>query len=218
MSTHPYWPLFDIRVRTPRLEIRLPTDDEIVALIRVVDEQGIHDPAVMPFQISFTDQPSPQRQRGSMQWFWRCRAEWSPDNWKFSGAVFVDGAVVGVQDLMATDFRMLRSVNTGSWLGRDAQGKGLGKEMRAAILHLAFEGLGARQANSGAFLDNAASAATSRSLGYEDNGVDAARQRDQAGAVQRFLLTRTRWEERRRDDITIEGLEGCLDMFGASAD
>jgi RimJ/RimL family protein N-acetyltransferase len=212
---HPYWPLFDLRVRTPRLEIRLPTDDDVVALVRVVDTHGIHDPAMMPFQIPFTDTPPPRRQRESMQWFWRCRAEWSPTSWKFSGAVVVDGEVVGLQDLMATDFPVLRSVNTGSWLGRHAQGKGIGKEMRAAILHLAFAGLGAREAHSGAFFDNAASAATSRSLGYVDNGVDPAKQRSAAASVQRFLLTRERWESRRRDDITIEGLEGCREMFGA---
>jgi RimJ/RimL family protein N-acetyltransferase len=150
-----------------------------------------------------------------MQWFWRCRAEWTVDDWKFSGAVFIDGAPIGMQDLLATDFAVLRSVRTGSWLGRAAQGQGLGKEMRAAILHLAFAGLGAHEAHSGAFVDNAASAATSRSLGYEDNGTEATKQRDAAGAVQRFLLTRERWESQRRDDIVIEGLEGCIDMFGA---
>jgi len=215
MNPHPYWPLFDVRIRTPRLEIRLPTDDEVVALIRVVDEHGIHDPAVMPFSTAFTDVPPPRRQRESLQWFWRCRAEWSPDNWKFNGAVFVEGAPVGVQDLMATDFAVLRSVNTGSWLGQHAQGQGIGKEMRAAILHLAFAGLGAHEAHSGAFADNAASAATSRSLGYEDNGTETVKQRDVAGSVQKFLLSRERWEAQRRDDITIEGLEGCLELFGA---
>ena len=28
---HP-WPLFDLRLRTPRLELRLPTDDDLLAL------------------------------------------------------------------------------------------------------------------------------------------------------------------------------------------
>ncbi len=212
---HPYWPLFDLRVRTPRLELRLPTDDELVELVRITDEQGVHDPDTMPFTIPWTDRPTPHRQRESMQFFWRCRADWSPFNWNFNGAVFVDGCPVGVQGLGAAHFKVLRSVNTGSWLGRGSQGQGLGKEMRAAILHLAFAGLGAREARSGAFADNASSAATSRSLGYQDDGTEVARRRDAPGMVQRFLLTREQWEARRRDDITIEGLEGCLDMFGA---
>ena len=96
---------------------------------------------------------------------WRHRANWSPDNWTFTGAVFVDGKPVGVQDLEAEHFRAVRSVETGSWLGRAHQGQGLGREMREAILHLAFAGLGAEEALSGAFEDNAASLATSRAVG-----------------------------------------------------
>jgi hypothetical protein len=34
MSAHP-WPLFDLRVRTPNLELRLPTDDDLLELARV---------------------------------------------------------------------------------------------------------------------------------------------------------------------------------------
>ena len=80
------------------------------------------------------------------------------------------GQPVGVQDLGAEHFRAVRSVETGSWLGRAHQGQGLGREMREAILHLAFAGLGAEEALSGAFEDNAASLATSRAVGYEENG------------------------------------------------
>ena len=42
--------------------------------------------------------------------------------------------------------------------------------MRAAVLAFAFDGLGAQVAESSAFLDNAASNAVSRALGYEENG------------------------------------------------
>jgi hypothetical protein len=41
--------------------------------------------------------------------------------------------------------------------------------MRAAILHLAFDGLGAKEASSDAFVDNHGSNAISRGLGYEPN-------------------------------------------------
>lgn len=49
--------------------------------------------------------------------------------------------------------------------------RGLGTEMRSAILHLAFDGLDAREASSEAFADNEASNAVSRSLGYEPTGT-----------------------------------------------
>ena len=208
-----YWPLFDLRVRTPRLEIRLPTDEDHLRLIDVID-RGIHDPATTPFLNPFTDTPAPQRHRDSLQWWWSRRASWSPADWCFNGAVSVDGVLVGVQDLMAEDFRALRTVKTGSWLGREYQGQGLGKEMRAAILHLAFAGLGAVEAYSGAFHDNEASLATSRSLGYVENGHELTLRRGQPDRVVKMTLDRATWMARRRDDIEIEGLDRCLEMFG----
>ena len=125
----------------------------------------------------------------------------------------MDGKPVGVQDLGAVHFRAVRSVETGSWLGRAHQGQGLGREMREAILHLAFAGLGAEEALSGAFEDNVASLATSRAVGYEENGEARGHRRDGSGRTIRFRLGRAAWERRRRDDIEIIGLEGCLDMF-----
>ncbi len=148
---HSIWPLFDLVVRTPRLELRPPTDHDCVALAQLAAE-GVHDPQVMPFDVPWTDVPPPELERRALRWWWRKRAEWSPDEWAFTGAVFVGGEAVGVQDLTAHHFAILRTVGTGSWLGRRHQGRGIGREMRAAILHLAFEGLGARQATSAAFL------------------------------------------------------------------
>jgi RimJ/RimL family protein N-acetyltransferase len=207
-----FWPLFGLVVRTPRLEIRLPREDEFGALLAVM-AAGIHDPATMPFTMPFTDRPSPERERESAQWWWRQRAEWASEKWNLTGAVFVDGQVVGVQDINAERFATLRSVHTASWLGLAHQGKGIGKEMRQAILHLAFAGLGAQEAHSGAFFDNAPSLATSLAVGYERNGESLAPRRDGAARMVNVRIDRARWEERRRDDIEIVGLEGCLDMF-----
>jgi RimJ/RimL family protein N-acetyltransferase len=78
---------------------------------------------------------------------------------------------VGVQDLTAHSFATQRSIGTGSWLGRDVQGHGLGTEMRAAALALAFDGLGTVEAHSGYIEGNAASARVSERLGYLANGV-----------------------------------------------
>jgi RimJ/RimL family protein N-acetyltransferase len=212
MGEQSFWPLFDLVVRTPRLEIRLPHEEEFGAILAVIDA-GIHDPATMPFTTPFTDRPPRERARESAQWWWRQRAEWSAQKWSLTGAVFADGQVVGVQDINAEQFAAVRSVHTGSWLGQAHHGHGLGKEMRAAILHLAFEGLGALEAHSGAFFDNAPSLATSRSLGYEPNGETLAPRRDGVDRIRNVRLDRATWLERRRDDIEIIGLEGCLDMF-----
>jgi RimJ/RimL family protein N-acetyltransferase len=198
-------PLFVLVIRTPRLEIRLPREDEFGALLAVI-EDGIHHPSTMPFGHPWTDQPCGRRERESAQWWWRQRAEWSVDHWSYVGAVYVDGQEVGVH------FAQVRSVTTGSWLGRRHQGQGLGKEMRQAILHLAFAGLGAEEALSGAFDDNAPSLGTSRAVGYVDNGEQRAAPRD---GVRRQIMRmdRERWSAARRDHIALSGLEGCLEMF-----
>jgi RimJ/RimL family protein N-acetyltransferase len=210
-----FWPLFDLVVRTPRLEVRLPTEDEFTALIEVID-QGIHAPDFLPFHNAWTEEEPTLRARSSAQWWWGQRAQWSPDKWTFTGAVFVDGQPVGVQDLMAEHFGTVRSVETGSWLGRQSQGRGLGREMREAILHLAFAGLGAEEALSGGFEDNAASLATSRSVGYVENGEALGARGDGAARTIRMRLSRPEWERRRRTDIEVIGLEGCLEMFVGS--
>ena len=131
-------------------------------------------------------------------------------------AVVVDGCAVGIQDLAGHHFPATRAVKTGSWLTMARQGEGIGKEMRAAILHLAFDGLGAQAAFTSAFHDNARSQGVTRALGYEPNGWGTELRRDKPDRMLHFVLPRDRWKERRRDDITIEGLEPCLPLFGVA--
>jgi RimJ/RimL family protein N-acetyltransferase len=208
------WPLFDLRIRTPRLEIRLPTDEDLNALARVA-KKGIHDPALMPFLKPWTDQPSPLLERGLLQWGWRHRAEWTPQQWTFNGAILFNGVLVGVQDLAAKDFWERRSVSSGSWLGREYQGHGIGKEMRRAILHFAFIGLGAMEANSGGFVDNSPSINVSKSLGYEENGRETHQRRGMPAECLKFRLERAKWETLEHLEVEIEGLDACRDFFVA---
>jgi RimJ/RimL family protein N-acetyltransferase len=207
-----FWPLFGLVVRTPLLELRLLREEEFADLVDLIDG-GIHDPEAMPFYKPWTDAEPQQRAREAAQWMWRHRANWSPDSWTLTCGVFVGGRPVGVQDVGASHFRAVRSVETGSWLGRAHQGQGLGREMREAVLHLAFAGLDAQEALSGAFEDNAASLATSRAVGYEENGEARGHRRDGSARTIRFRLGREAWERHRRSDIEIHGLEECLDMF-----
>ncbi|HVF20542.1 MAG TPA: GNAT family N-acetyltransferase, partial [Mycobacteriales bacterium] len=132
-----YWPLFGLTITTPRLVLRPPTDDDFPELLAAI-ESGIHDPAVMPFSVAWTDKPKAERERESVQWWWRQRADWKPEDWSLPLGVFLEGRAVGMQDVNGKQFSLLRVVETGSWLTREVQGQGLGKEMRAAALQLAF--------------------------------------------------------------------------------
>ncbi len=131
-------------------------------------------------------------------------------------AVIHDGQPIGIQELSATRFAVRRVVETGSWLGRDLQGRGLGTEMRAATLHLAFEGLGATTAVSGAMDDNEASRRVSEKLGYVPNGESVAAPRGVPVREQHYLLRREDWRADRYP-TTIEGLDGCRSMFGLTS-
>jgi RimJ/RimL family protein N-acetyltransferase len=211
--SHP-WPFFDLAVRTSMLELRIPTDEMLVELATVI-AGGIHEPNWMPFDDPpWTDEASPARERSWMQRQWGARAALAAGEWRLRFAVLLGGRAVGMQDLLATSFPDLRTVATYSWLGQAHQGRGVGKEMRAAVLHLAFEGFGAHRAESAAFDDNLASAGVSRALGYVENGREWALRRGKAEPMQRFLLTRDEWLRRRRGDVSLAGVDACAALLG----
>jgi RimJ/RimL family protein N-acetyltransferase len=206
------WPLLGLRVRTPMLELRYPTDDHLIELMALADD--VHDPGFQPFMQPWAQRPSPERERGVLQYLWRQRAELTPAKWALPLAVVVDGRIVGIQELGATEFPVTGSVSSGSWVHRPRQGQGIGTEMRAAILHLGFAGLGATRAETGSFAGNTASLRVTEKLGYRPNG-DAVHVVDSVRTVEhRFVLTREEWEQGHRDDIDIVGLDPCRPLLG----
>ena len=210
------WPLFRLRIRSERLVLRMPTDDDLTRLLPVA-RAGIHDPGTMPFGVAWSTLPSPAFERGFMQHYWRIRGSWSADAWFLNLMVELGGRPIGAQSINADQFSVLRTVHTGSWLGQPFQGLGYGKEMRAAVLAFAFDGLGALVAETAAFTDNAASNGVSRALGYEPNGVGLLAPEGVARESQRFRMTLDGWRSRPRGPVTIEGLEACREMFGVEA-
>ena len=170
---HPYWPLFDIRVRTPRLELRPPTDEDLLALVDLI-RRGIHEPTMMPFSNPWTDTPSPWPRAPGVAVELAAAGRLDKEGWALGFAVVVrdpEPTIVGVQDIFAKNFHLTGVAESGSWLGMEHQGKGIGKEMRAAILHFGFAGLGARWLETFAWEDNASSLGVTERLGYEPNGV-----------------------------------------------
>jgi RimJ/RimL family protein N-acetyltransferase len=216
--THPLWPLYDLRLTTVdpsigTLVLRVPQEAELPAFVALAS-LGVHAPDEMPFSIPWTDLPSPARERSSYQFYMSTRAGWTADAWVLTLGVWVDGEPAGFQDLRANQFGTFRTVLTGSWLGRSFQGRGIGKLMRQTALALAFDHLGAEVAETEAFLDNPASNRVSLGVGYEPNGIGRLPKRGVARDSQRFRMTQAGWGARPRPAVTVEGLAGCLDMFG----
>jgi RimJ/RimL family protein N-acetyltransferase len=212
-----WWPRPQLRLQTPHLELRVPSESDLYALAGLA-AGGVHDPAVQPFMVAWTDAAPAERARGVLQHHWRQRGAWEADKWTLGLAVVHEGTVVGVQDVSGRDFAVLREVHTGSWLGLKHHGKGIGTEMRAAVLHLAFAGLGAHYALSEAFTDNAASTGVSRKLGYTDDGIDRSVSRGRPATTRRFRLDLATWQATHTVPVTISGLAPCLPMFGLTGD
>jgi RimJ/RimL family protein N-acetyltransferase len=198
------------------LELRLPTEDELVDLAAVA-EAGVHPPEQMPFQVPWTDAiGSAGFVEGFVDYHVGLRRDWQPEDWHLNLAVWREGEPVGVQGVSAERFSSERRVVTGSWLGERHQGVGYGTEMRTAVLELAFSGLGAAVAVSGAIEGNRQSARVSEKLAYELAGEDWIAPRGTLVRQLRYELPVERWLTRTRSPVEIAGLPPCLPLFGVS--
>jgi RimJ/RimL family protein N-acetyltransferase len=203
-------PLYGLRVRTPRLELRLPTEAELVELYEVA-AAGIHPPEEMPFAVAWTDDLT---EEAFLAYHHSNRETWTPESWKIDLGTWLDGVLAGVQGIGADDYAEQRTIATGSWLGRRFQGRGVGTEMRAAVVELAFRELGAAAVTSSAFEANAASRGVSEKLGYRLVGRDTMSPRGIPQPHLQLRLERREWRGA-AFAVEIEGAERCLPLFGA---
>ncbi len=207
-----HWPVFGLRLASPRLILRPVTDDDLAELVDLA-LHGIHDPATMPFLVPWTDAPRDELIAETLRYHWRSRADSKPDNWTVHFGVRSGGTLIGTQEISGRHFAVTRVVATGSWLGLAHHGRGFGTEMRCAVVDFAFDHLKATRAESEAFLDNPASLAVSRKLGYLPNG-EAVQQRrpGEAATEQRLLLTPATFRSPGWN-VQVAGLDRCRQHF-----
>jgi len=178
-----------LRVRTPRLELRLASRAELFALAEVA-RGGIHPPERMPFYVPWSDRaPLPEFPDEFVAHHEGRIAGWSDERWSLGLVAFHEGGPVGEQSLR----RVGEVVDTGSWLGAPWQNRGLGTEMRAGVLELAFRGLGFEVATSGAFVDNPQSQRVSERLGYRVDGRSTHAPRGEPVEEITYRLERDDW-------------------------
>jgi RimJ/RimL family protein N-acetyltransferase len=183
------WPPSGVRLTEGDLTLSVVSDDDIPGLVELV-LAGIHLPDQMPFSEPWTLADPAVLPANIVRYFSRIRAECTPEQFMLDFAVRVDGELVGTQGFSTRDFGVTRSGETGSWLGRRFQGRGIGTRMRRAVCAFAFDGLGAEEVTSGAFLDNPASLAVSRKVGYRENGVVRLKRREgEMAPNQKLVLT-----------------------------
>lgn len=210
------WAPFALRVRCGPLELRAVTDEEIPAIVDLV-LAGVHDPDTMPFAYPWTDAPRDRLPANTAAHYWSSRASFSPSEWKLDLMVVADGELVGVQGFHAINYLVVRTGETGSWLGRRFQGRGIGTAMRQVMCALLFDHLDAEEVTSAAFTDNPASLAVSRKVGYVDNGIfRQVRRPGELAWYRKLLLTPDRLV-RPRHPLQVEGIESLRAAIGLTA-
>lgn len=207
------WPLAGLRATAGNLELRVPDDDLLVRLAGVA-ARGVHDPSEMPFAHPWTRGTPLEVARSVLQFQWSVRAGFQPQKWAIELAVLVDGVPVGFQGMVAADFGVLGSVETGSWIGLEHQGRGIGTRMRALVLEVIFAGLGAREATTGAWADNAASNAVTRRLRYTPAGQWYQVREGESCLHNQYRMARESWLDLRAGHCALLGSEPVLEGIG----
>jgi RimJ/RimL family protein N-acetyltransferase len=210
--TDRYWPLFDLRIRTPDLELRPMTEADLTLVADLLPDDVWQDPNIQPIPAG-----DEQTTRGILahQSYWQSLASWRPEAWAVRFMVSAGGEYIGTQELEGRDFPVLRTADSSSYLIRAARGRGYGKQMRAAVLALAFGPLQAQAAVSAAWHDNHASLGVSRALGYRPNGEALHAHGERVDTELHVLLKRADWlASGVADQVTISGFEPCRHLFG----
>jgi RimJ/RimL family protein N-acetyltransferase len=204
------WPFFDLRITSGDVLLRGASDHDLDGLLAALPKDLELDPRLE----RFAGLPEARdRERRFVAGLWRHRGQWSPSSWCLDLVVEHDGRVVGIQSLEGDDFPTLRTVDSASWLASDVRGRGLGTAMRAGILALAFDHLGAEAAVTSAEHSNVASLGVSRRLGYADNGVGRVHGAEGAVDLQYLRLSRKDWRATGRT-AEVSGVDACLPWFG----
>jgi RimJ/RimL family protein N-acetyltransferase len=208
------WPTYALALTTPRLVLRLPSEAELAELAHLAG-RGVHGPDERPFLTPWAEGTPEERARSVLREHWHQLSAWTAESWRLGLGVFLrNGEALGVATLRARDFVVTREVTTSSWLGLAHQRRGYGTEARAALLSLAFDHLGATDAVTEVFPDNAASQGVSRKLGYLPDGISRDRRGDEVLVSDRLRLTVDRWSARPPlVDVEVTGLAEAAAMF-----
>jgi RimJ/RimL family protein N-acetyltransferase len=208
-------PMLGLRITAGPLELRGITDDLLGPLVDLA-LGGIHAPDAMPFTVPWTLAAAEELPRIFVQYYWGLRAKFSVTEWSVTLAAFWEGELAGVQGMETRDYLVTRTAETGSWLGRRFQGRGIGTAMRQVICAFAFDHLNAEYMMSGAFTDNPASLGVSKKVGYAENGWQRMARLGKPATQQRLVLTAGRLV-RYEHELAVTGLPEFRQSIGLVA-
>ena len=207
-----YWPLFDLHLTTPDLTLRPMTEADLGIVSDLLPDDVDLDPSATRYGLA-----DGRTERGVIvhQSYWKEFGSWSQAKWRLNFVVHAAGGLVGLQELEGKDFLTLRTVDSSSFLIPQARGRGIGKQMRTAVLALAFNKMGAQAAITSAYQDNQQSLGVSRALGYRPNGESFETRDDGVDLMVHLRMTKADWEAGGLGrEVTINGFDPCRQIFG----
>lgn len=192
------WPVFGLVLESPRLRLHAASARDIVAIgTNSYYGSGPRRGAAFTAAELFARAVA------------RSVADWEVENWNIVFAVWRDDEIVGLQELSAQDFPRMRIVETPAWVVPEYRNKGIGQEMRRAVLYLAFHELHAVAAHADPLVANHTAIQVNRLLGYMPR-LD----RGPHGDRLPMALTEEAWRQGSQLSIRVIGLGPCLPLFG----
>lgn len=136
------------------------------------------------------------------------------NDWQLPLGVYAGDELVGVQSLSSRSFSLLGIVKSGSWLGRDHRGQGIGTLARHAIVDAAFSQIRALGVASAALATNGASNRVSGKLGYRPNGSEFIEHLGQRAELINYLLDQGTYRSSNPPQVQHENWEPWLQAAG----
>lgn len=206
------YPQYGLRVAHRGTVLVAPTDEELLELAEIVGEPGgIVEPGRAGELMGWPEDEGAAAARRFLEWAWRLREAPSAARWRAPLAVLDGGRAIGLAVLAHELDDPAGTVRTSSWLARAEQGRGLGRRVRLMLLELAFGGIGATRAVTGAAEGNAASRAVTARLGYRETH----RETGADGVVEvHAAVTAAVWRRKRPGDVDVQGVDAFRAAIG----
>ena len=208
-----YWPVFGLRLATPRLTLTPLQDDDLVETFDVI-LAGIHHPDRMPFALAWTDAPRDELVANSLRFYWSTRASCTPQAWTVPFLVRAGGRVVGCAG--PRRYRLRRDQDRTNRVVARRGPSGPGLRHRDAFRRCAIR---VRPPQGGAGRKRRVrrqpeSLRVSAKLGYVDNGTVVVERRPGERAVEQRLTLDPANFVRPGWDVQVRGLPTCRAFFG----
>lgn len=202
------FPIYSLRVITPRLTLRVARLEELDQLATSSKDNVLIEETKHFFDVDWTSLDSPEYEQNFFCHNLYNLSQWKKDDWTLNLTIFYKHIPIGSISIKGDDFSNRKELATGSWILKNYRGRGLGSEARAGALAFGFNKLEAETFVSDAHKDNIKSERVSSSLGYKQNGLRTAHE---PLDLKRYLLIKEDWV----DDTLVEvkGFKHCKDLF-----